>query len=225
LSGADGQAHKRNAVLALLSLGAGTTDVLTFLRLGNLFTSAMTGNAALLMVSIGNADWRAASRAVTALIGFAAGVAFASALASRWKALPEPGPLRRLLVLELVFLTACASLWSATAATPPGALLYAVIVLSAFSMGMQAICARSIDVPAISTIVFTSVLIRIVSRLTQRLASRDPPAAPAGELKPHFATFAAYACGALIAGLFAAAHHAPLAWLPVAAVAVALGML
>jgi hypothetical protein len=42
-----------NLGLASLSLASGCTDVLSFLKLGNLFTSAMTGNSALLAVAIG----------------------------------------------------------------------------------------------------------------------------------------------------------------------------
>ena len=215
------QASERDALLALLSFAAGATDVMSFLTLGKIFTSAMTGNTALLMMSVGVGDWPAASRALTALIGFAAGVALAAALSSAWKASLAPRRLlRRLLLLELVFLAVGAAVWSAIASSPPGVLLHAVIVLSAFSMGMQAIGARGIDGSGISTIVFTSVLIRIVGRLTNWLAHGETPAGPG----PDFGTFAAYAGGALIAGLSAATFRAFLIWLPVAAVAIALAL-
>jgi uncharacterized membrane protein YoaK (UPF0700 family) len=39
--------------LASLSFASGCTDVLTFLKLGNVFTSAMTGNTALLAIELG----------------------------------------------------------------------------------------------------------------------------------------------------------------------------
>ena len=39
--------------LVFLSLASGCTDVLSFLKLGNVFTSAMTGNTALLAIALG----------------------------------------------------------------------------------------------------------------------------------------------------------------------------
>jgi uncharacterized membrane protein YoaK (UPF0700 family) len=39
--------------LALLGLASGSTDVMAFLMLGNIFTSAMTGNTALLVIWFG----------------------------------------------------------------------------------------------------------------------------------------------------------------------------
>jgi len=62
-------------VLAWLSLSAGFTDVLTFLKLGDLFTSAMTGNVALLAIGISRGQLFAASWSFAALLGFSFGVA------------------------------------------------------------------------------------------------------------------------------------------------------
>ena len=57
-----------NVCLASLSFASGCTDVLTFLKLGNVFTSAMTGNTALLAIEIGRSDMAGASRALMALL-------------------------------------------------------------------------------------------------------------------------------------------------------------
>ena len=54
-----------NLGLASLSLASGCTDVLSFLKLGNLFTSTMTGNTALLAVAIGGGQLFAALRSLT----------------------------------------------------------------------------------------------------------------------------------------------------------------
>ena len=64
--------------LISLSFASGCTDVLTFLKLGNVFTSAMTGNTALLAIEIGRSDTAGASRALTALLAFTLGVALAA---------------------------------------------------------------------------------------------------------------------------------------------------
>ena len=52
--------------LACLSLASGCTDVMTFLNLGDVFTSAMTGNTALLAIAIGRGQLLAASRSQAA---------------------------------------------------------------------------------------------------------------------------------------------------------------
>src|SRR5437660_11648422 len=63
--------------LALLSFASGATDVLAFIKLGHLFTSAMTGNTALLAIALGQGHVAAAGRSLTALLGFALGLALA----------------------------------------------------------------------------------------------------------------------------------------------------
>ncbi len=133
----ESHAGYENLGLAWLSLAAGCTDVLSFLKLGDLFTSAMTGNTALLAIAIGRGQVLAASRSLTALLGFTLGVALATVVYASWHAQQDARRgLRRLLLLELVFLGGCAALWSASPDPVQGGALYAVIVLSALSMGI-----------------------------------------------------------------------------------------
>jgi uncharacterized membrane protein YoaK (UPF0700 family) len=215
-----------NLGLASLSLGCGCTDVLSFLELGNLFTSAMTGNTALLAVAICSGQLFAASLSLTALLGFGLGVALATAIEAAWPVLP-PDPRRglsRLLLVELFFLVGCAALWSASPRPILGGDLYTVILLSALSMGIQAVGARIINASGINTIVFTSVLVRIVMSVTDALVRRASGSASLAGIGPHLGTFAAYGCGALLAGALVAQHLAALIWVPVAAVVLALGL-
>jgi uncharacterized membrane protein YoaK (UPF0700 family) len=58
-------------MLVMLSLAAGCVDAVGYLGLGQIFVANMTGNTALL----GQAEARAALRAVVALVGFIVGVA------------------------------------------------------------------------------------------------------------------------------------------------------
>jgi uncharacterized membrane protein YoaK (UPF0700 family) len=212
--------------LALLSGCAGCTDVLAFIKLGGLFTSAMTGNTALLAIELGRGHLRAASRPLCALLGFALGVALATTVST-----PSPKPerdrrrvLRRLLPLELVFLVSCAALWSATAGSVQGAALYAVIALSALGMGVQAIAARASNSSGINTIVFTTNLVNIMIAATHALA-RLPPAGslPARTASPVHA-FVAYGVGAVLGAFLAFYHWSEFViWIPVAAVLLAFG--
>lgn len=75
----------------------------SFLKLEDVFTSSMTGNTALLAIVIGRGQMLAASRSLTALLGFMLGAALATHVYS-----PGHGKqnarrtIRHLLLLELV---------------------------------------------------------------------------------------------------------------------------
>jgi uncharacterized membrane protein YoaK (UPF0700 family) len=212
--------------VALLSLSAasGCTDVLSFLQFGDVFTSAMTGNTALLAIAIGQGHLLAAAHSLTALLGFALGVVLAQVLRDRNAgARDAPGMLRLLLLLEIVCLGGSALLWSASRAGFIGDVVYVVILLSAVSMGIQGVAARIIGHAGVSTIVFTSVLISIFTSLTTWLARPADAPAPPATIATHLGSFAAYALGALLAGVLTVVAAGLLVWLPVAAVAAALG--
>jgi hypothetical protein len=94
--------------------------------------------------------------------------------------------------------TACALLWSAGPDPVRGGAVYGIILLSAISMGIQALAAGSIH-SGINTIVFTSVLVRAVASITGTLSSlREASPSPA-PVRPDLGTFEAYVCGALLA--------------------------
>ena len=206
--------------LAWLSLVSGCIDVLSFIELKDLFASAMTGNSALLALAMSRGDWLAASRSLSALLAFALGVALATLIyppehqstrsATRW-----------LLVLELIFLIGCSILWGASSRPVEGIVLYGVIVLLAFSMGIQAVAARSINSLGINTVVITSALIRIVISATDALRRRAELAS-LSNIKLDLETLAAYGCGAAVAGMLVTNHLGTLIWFPAAAVLVAL---
>jgi uncharacterized membrane protein YoaK (UPF0700 family) len=218
-----GQSRYKNAALGCLSVAAGGTDALTFLELGDLFTSAMTGNVALLAIAIGRGEVLAASRSFTALLAFAVGVGLATATnaARRDPARPRRGA-RQLLVIELVLLLGSAALWSGASGRPTGIGLYAVIVLSAMSMGIQAVGARALNSFGVSTIVFTTALIEMVTSAT-RAAAGSAGGVSSGT-RPHLGAFAAYAGGAVVAAFLVSQHLFAAIWIPTAAVVVALGL-
>jgi len=206
--------------LASLSFASGCTDVLTFLKLGNVFT-AMTGNTALLAVELGRGNIVGASRALTALLAFALGVAIATKLKTRLKPDAHRG-FSRLLLLELIFLTCCAALWSASSDPIEGGTVYAVILLSALSMGVQAVAAGSIS-SGINTIVFTSALVRIVMSATGALSGSEEDSPLLAAIGGHLQAFAFYGYGALLAAILVWYLPNVLIWVPGVAVFFALG--
>ena len=211
--------------LALLSFASGATDVLAFIKLGHLFTSAMTGNTALLAIALGQGHVAAAGRSLTALLGFALGVALATVVNARRAQLsgPPTDP-SRLLLLELLFLVSCTALWNASPEPIEGGVLYVVALLSALSMGIQAVAARTVNVSGISTIVFTAGVIRIVTAVTGAVAGSANSAASPPNMASELAAFLAYGCGALMVGVVAMQQARLIVWIPVAAVILALAV-
>lgn len=174
---------------------------MSFLKLGDLFTSGMTGNMVLLAIAIGGGHLLAASRSLCALVAFMLGVLLAKTVVHT---------LRRLLLLELVFLMAGAGLWSASSDGLSGVALYSVIALLALSMGLQATAASSGRYAGITTIVFTLTLVRVLNSPAHR-----------GSTLPALAGFV---LGAVLAALLISHYLVLAVWVPVAAVLGALAL-
>jgi uncharacterized membrane protein YoaK (UPF0700 family) len=187
--------------------------VLSFLQFGEVFTSGMTGNTALLAIAIARGHILAAAHSLTALVGFIIGAVLAeSFMDRRQEATASRRTVNRLLALEIACLAACATLWTLSRGAAGGT-LYLVIMLSAIGMGIQGVAARIVDVTGINTIVFTSVLMRIVTFLTEAARrGRDAPArAP---LRSYLGAFAAYALGGLLGAVLSLHAADALAWVP-----------
>ncbi len=206
--------------VALIAFGAGATDALSFVALGQVFTSAMTGNAVLLGLAIGQGRIAAAGRSVAALTGFLAGGAVAcrplvSAPRGTWSRGVVAG-----FAIEAGFL-ALFALLLITAGHEGDALQTILILLAAAGMGAQSVVARHLNIPGITTTVFTGTLIDIVYTLSGAAArpaeSRLVPYHTAREML----AFAIYTAGAAAGGGLSLLH----AWLaglvPLAAVLVA----
>ena len=225
----DDHAHRRaattNLALTALVLGSGVTDVTTFLTLENVFTSAMTGNMALLGIALSGGRWTAAAHAFAALVGFTCGAVSGSLLyAARHPR--RPGTLeaiRPLLWVEILCLGLFAIFLTMLNRPDQSVAVYGMILLSAIGMGLQGVAARHINSPGINTIVFTSTLISIVIAATESVRRQGGARTLSSDTKRQMAMFLAYGLGALIAGLLAQRLLTVDAWIPTLAVLVALG--
>jgi len=153
------------AAVGLLAFGAGAMDALSFVALGQVFTSAMTGNAVLLGLSIGQGRLAAASRSVAALAGFLAGAFFAcrpllGISRGAWSRGVIAG-----FAIEAGFLALFAGLLAALGRAGD-ALPIVLILLAAAGMGAQSVLARHFNMPGIITTVFTGTLVDIVATLS-----------------------------------------------------------
>jgi uncharacterized membrane protein YoaK (UPF0700 family) len=204
--------HDRGTALALLSFAAGSMDAIAFLTLGDVFTSAMTGNTILLGIALGQGRMSAASHSIAAFIGYVAGVAGA--------ALPLRTPARgieRTLVLEMLFLAAFAGLWTACGGPVRSTVVYGLIVLSAIAMGLQAAVGRVMRIPGIPTTVITSTLTAIIAALAERVLARDRPVFTA-PTREQIRTFLVYLGSAVMTGLAVSHSLVVLPFVPLGAV-------
>jgi uncharacterized membrane protein YoaK (UPF0700 family) len=208
--------------LALLSLASGSTDVMAFLTLGNIFTSAMTGNMALLAIAVGQGRLVSALLSFLALVGFVFGVAIATAIYDPGKNSAR-AVLRPLFVLEIVCLGSFALAWYVVDRSAESFGLDGLILLSATAMGIQGVAARHINAPGINTIVFTSTLVTIVMSVTGTLAkpSLHPPVR--SNTARQIGIFLAYGLGGLCAAFIAWCGFGMIQWIPLLAVVGAVG--
>jgi uncharacterized membrane protein YoaK (UPF0700 family) len=211
--------QERGVALALLSFTAGSMDAIAFLTLGHIFTSAMSGNTVLLGIALGQGRMAAAALSVAAFLGYVAGVAGA--------AVPLGAPSRgieRTLRAETLFLAAFAALWTLSGGPAPAPLAYALIVLSAIAMGMQGAVGRSVRIPGIPTVVFTSTLTAIVASLAERALARERPVMTV-LTRWQFETFVVYLASAALTGFALIRAPAGVAFLPLASgLALVLGL-
>jgi uncharacterized membrane protein YoaK (UPF0700 family) len=152
-------------VLAVvLTLGTGATDVASFTRLGNVFTSVITGNLVLLGLAIGRVSGALATHAVVAFAGYLVGVAAGARLVPGDKATEGPWHERlpAALLVELVFLVGFTVGWELTGAAPHGAAQLVLLALAAAAMGTQSAAARGFGA-RVSTTYLTSTLIGVVA--------------------------------------------------------------
>jgi uncharacterized membrane protein YoaK (UPF0700 family) len=211
--------------LASLAVASGVTDVTTFLCLGDVFTSAMTGNTALLGIALSSGRIVPVAHSLCALLGFALGASLgaATSLRKRQDNAADLDVVRLLLLLELCCLTGFAAILASTGPPRESAVLYMLILLSAAGMGLQGVAARQINARGINTIVFTSTLLSIVNSLTDRLMLRSDAGSLHPDTKRQIAIFLAYAFGAVLAGILVGSVLPLLAWIPALAVVAAFG--
>ncbi|MBV8916115.1 MAG: DUF1275 domain-containing protein [Acetobacteraceae bacterium] len=178
--------------LMLMSFSSGCVDILSYRFLGQVFTSAMTGNVALMGLDLGQGNMTAASRNLTAFVCFLTGLTLGVLL------LRESGDrpaLLRAVVAEIVLLAAFSWVWRHNGG---GSLLYPLIGISALAMGIQSAVAQRMAVPGISTTYFTGTLTSIVFGVVGR--SPAPPVHPLRRVRWPFLAFVTYVVGAVLGG-------------------------
>ena len=129
----------RDALVVVLGLTTGAVNSVTFLRLGNVFSSVLTGNLVLLGVAAGQQHASLALHGGLALAGFSIGVLAGSAMAgARHDGQPAwPRRTTVTLAIELVVLAGFSGGWLATAGVPSGGARLALLGVASAAMGLQ----------------------------------------------------------------------------------------
>jgi uncharacterized membrane protein YoaK (UPF0700 family) len=155
----------RDSLVVVLTLTTGAVDVTSFLALGYVFSSVVTGDLVLLGAAAGTGRPELAVHSGVALAGYLAGVMAGAPLAARWHHASGTWPpsVTVTLAVELVILVAFSVGWELAGTHPSGAGQLALVAVLAAAMGLQAAAVRRLG--QMSTTYLTSTLTALVAGL------------------------------------------------------------
>ena len=159
-------ARRLSIVLAVtLTVGSGAMDAIGFARLGDVFTSVMTGNLVLLGISAGNGNGALAFRIGIAFAAFTVGVMTSGRICKRHVGETNiwPRGVTHCLAVQLVVLAAFVALWQVEDARPEGGPQDVLLVLAALAMGLQSGAVVSIGIQGLSTTYVTGTLTGVLT--------------------------------------------------------------
>lgn len=158
----------RDGLVIVLALTSGAIDAVSFVRLGNVFSSVITGNLALLGVAVGDRHGALAIDSGLALGAYAVGVLAGGALAGPQERARLVWPWRSTMTMaaELAVLAGFSAGWLATNGHPSAGARLTLLALTSISMGMQSAAVRLLG--QMSSTYLTSTLIGIFQALSVR---------------------------------------------------------
>jgi uncharacterized membrane protein YoaK (UPF0700 family) len=221
-AGAGGTPEARlvSALAVVITVGTGATDVASFVRLGNVFASVMTGNLVLLGLAAERLSGDLAVHTVVAFAGYVLGVAIGARLAGqaaetggRWH-----GRVMTALLVELALLASFTMGWELTGAAPRGASQLGLLGAAAAAMGTQSVAAQHLGGPAGGQVSTTY----LTGALTNAVAALVIPGQRARVRSRELSLLAALAVGAAGGGLVLAAAADWLPAIPLAALVAAM---
>jgi uncharacterized membrane protein YoaK (UPF0700 family) len=190
-----------------LTFGSGAADVTSFTRLGEVFTSVMTGNIVLWGLAAARGSLTLFSHTAVAIAGYIVGVAGGTWVAHGAKEAGVVGDENRsgvlpthviwVLLAELTLLAGFAVGWEVSGASPAGWARFCLLATLAAAMGMQSSAVKDMGLTEVSTTYLTGTLTGLVSSLVSP-----------GQDTPHglrrFGVLIGLAAGASLCGLLVA---------------------
>jgi uncharacterized membrane protein YoaK (UPF0700 family) len=162
VTGSELRWQERRGFLLGLTAAAGWLDALAFLYLGKVFISFISGNVLFVGIGIGEGEGGRPVRAAAVLGAFLAGAVVGARMTGSRVAPDAPGLLGRTLLLEAGLLALFGLLW-AVAGDPAdhSAEAYALLVVGAGAMGVQAAVALALHLPNVATVAITATLAQL----------------------------------------------------------------
>jgi uncharacterized membrane protein YoaK (UPF0700 family) len=208
----------------LLTFASGASDVASFTRLGNVFSSVMTGNMVIFGLSLARGSVSLASHTAVAVAGYVAGVAVGTRVmwyhAARNDGSGDKTPggewpphITLALLVEMALFAGVVAGWELTGSRPTGAAQFVILVLAACGMGIQSVAVNDMGLGNVSTTYLTGTLTGLVSAIVR------PDKKPAGRRRP--GVLLGLLTGAVLTGVFLATVPAVVPLLPLLAVTVA----
>ncbi len=157
-----------DATLMLLACVAGSTDILSYFRLGNVFTANMTGNIILLGISIGQGALSTSLYRLISLFGFIMGVFIGALIVVNKKR----GWLYNVTIavgIESIMIGSLTIIWLLHSKPLESTVLYIGILLSAVSMGIQSAAIWHLKIPGVVTTFLTGNITSLATSLTRGL--------------------------------------------------------
>jgi uncharacterized membrane protein YoaK (UPF0700 family) len=165
----------RRGFLLGLTAAAGWLDTLAFLHLGKVFISFMSGNLLFVGIAAGDGNGALLARAGAVLATFLVATA-AGALLTGSRVAPEAeGLLGRALLIEGLLLAVFGVLWL-TMGKPAGhpTTTFALLVVGAAAMGLQAAISLSFHLPNVATVALTGTFAQLGALIGWRVREGRP---------------------------------------------------
>jgi uncharacterized membrane protein YoaK (UPF0700 family) len=222
-----------------LTFASGATDVASFTRLGDVFTSVMTGNIVLLGLAVARGSLTLASHTAVSIAGYITGVATGAWIAHGFRAAStekastekastekaadgDQGRASELpvhvgwaLFAEGILLAGFTAGWEISGTNPGGWAQFCLLAAAAAAMGVQSATVKDMGLSEVSTTYLTGTLTGLVSSLVSP-----------GQHTPNgfrrFGVLIGLAAGAGLSGLLVATAAAGVPLLPLTALATAL---
>jgi uncharacterized membrane protein YoaK (UPF0700 family) len=208
--------HALTLIAIALTFASGAADVASFTRLGDVFTSVMTGNIVLWGLAAARGSLTLASHTAVAIAGYIVGVALGTWVGHGAKqAEPSedgvlPDHVLWVLLAELTLLAGFMVGWEVTGSSPAGWAQFSLLATLAAAMGMQSSAVNDMGLTQVSTTYLTGTLTGLVSSLVSP-----------GQDTPHglrrFGVLIGLVAGASLCGLFVATAAGVVPVLPLAA--------
>ena len=211
-----------------LTFASGAADVTSFTRLGDVFTSVMTGNIVLWGLAAARGSLTLFGHTAVSIAGYIAGVAGATWIAHGLRAAASPDqdqgqasvPPEHVvgaLLAELALLAGFTAGWMVCGASPAGWVQLCLLAALAAAMGVQSCAVRDMGLAEVSTTYLTGTLTGLVASLARP-----------GQDTPHglrrFGVLMGLVAGASLCGLLVATAADLVPLLPLGALVCTLGL-